>query len=190
MTRCQHLAPAGLLCNDPDRTDAPTTTWCEDRTDCRRERTPLVLRRLELRHDKTHPPRPKIGPWINDQEQGATTMADEQKNAPTAANLAESLRAMRRSAGRHIATRGGMQWSVVLDDIRIGDLTDAAGQIEALEMALNAEHAQRITLQHHAADLAQRVDDLERALEGIARALDLDRGAGPEQIMNVLSWVA
>lgn len=117
-------------------------------------------------------------------------MADEQKNAPTAANLAESLRAMRRSAGRHMATRGGMQWSVVLDDIRIGDLSDAADLIEVLEMALNAERAQRITLQHHAADMAQRVDDLERALDGIAGVLDLDPGAGPEQIMGVLSGVA
>ena len=101
-------------------------------------------------------------------------------------HLAESLRSMRRSAGRHMATRGGMQWSVVLDDIRIGDLTDAADRIEELEMALNTERAQRITLQHHAADLAQRVNDLERAIDGIAGVLDLDRGAGPEQIMGVL----
>lgn len=46
MTRCQ-FAPAGLLCTDPDRPDAPTATWCEDRADCLRERTPLVLRRIE-----------------------------------------------------------------------------------------------------------------------------------------------
>ena len=88
-----------------------------------------------------------------------------------------------------MATRGGMMWSVVLDDIRIGDLTDAAGQIEALEIALNSERAQRITLQHHAADLAQRVCDMERAIDGIAGVLDLDRGAGPEQIMGVLRGV-
>ena len=112
------------------------------------------------------------------------------ESVQSAASLAESLRDMRRSAGRHMATRGGMMWSVVLDDIRIGDLTDAAGQIEALEMALNAERAQRITLQNHAADLAQRVGDLERALDGIAAVLDLDRGAGPDQIIGVLRGVA
>ena len=114
------------------------------------------------------------------------TVDKQGKTAPTAASLAESLRSMRRSAGRHMATRGGMQWSVVLDDIRIGDLTDAAGLIEELEMALNAERAQRITLQHHAADLARRVDELERSLDGIAAVLDLDSGAGPEQIIAVL----
>ena len=76
-----------------------------------------------------------------------------------------------------------------MDDIRIGDLTDAADKLNELEMALNSERAQRITLQHHAADMAPRVDDLERALDGIAGVLDLDPGAGPEQIMSVLSGV-
>ena len=97
---------------------------------------------------------------------------------------------MRRNAGRHMSTRGGMQLSVVLDDIRIGDLSDAADLIDALEMALNAERAQRITLQHHAADLAQRIRDLERAIDGIAGVLDLDPGAGPEQIIGVLRGVS
>lgn len=81
-------------------------------------------------------------------------------------------------------------WSVVLDDIRVGDLTDAADLIEALEMALESERHQRLTLQHHAADQVHLISSLERSLDGIAGVLDLDHGAGPDQIMAVLRGVA
>lgn len=38
---------------------------------------------------------------------------------------------MRRNAGRHMPTRDGLlRWSIVLDDVMIGRLTDAAALIE------------------------------------------------------------
>lgn len=39
-----------------------------------------------------------------------------------------------------------------------------------LQAALDAEHAQRIALQHHAADQAQRIADLEAEIERITEA--------------------
>lgn len=48
--------------------------------------------------------------------------------------LADALRSMRRSAGRHMPTRDGlMRWSIVLDDVMIGHLTDAADLIDRLD---------------------------------------------------------
>ncbi len=43
----------------------------------------------------------------------------------------------------------------------------AAGELQRLQ----AEHAQRVTLQHHAADLAQRVADLEAERDALAAKL-------------------
>ncbi len=99
-------------------------------------------------------------------------------------NLPESLRAMRKAAVPHWSTDGKPLHAIVMDSERLSDLYDAAVHIEVLEMELAAERAQSITLQHHAADMAQRVSDLEMALDGIAAVLDLDRGAGHEQIIG------
>lgn len=45
-----------------------------------------------------------------------------------------------------------------------------------LRAALDAEHAQRIALQHHAADQAQRVADLEALVAELLACLRLSRG--------------
>ena len=44
------------------------------------------------------------------------------------------------------------------------DDEEIAGEYICAIDAIRAEHAKRLTLQHHAADLAQRVADLEAAL--------------------------
>lgn len=52
---------------------------------------------------------------------------------PTPHALAEALRAMRRNAGRHMPTGDGrMRWSIILDDVMIGHLTDAADVIDQI----------------------------------------------------------
>ena len=56
-------------------------------------------------------------------------------------------------------------------------LTQAADSLEQCAAALDAEHAQRITLQHHAADLAQRVADLEAEIERLRGLLSREQQA-------------
>ncbi len=68
-------------------------------------------------------------------------------------SLAEELRAMRRSAGRHIPTRDGLiRWSIVLDDVMIGYLSDAADVIDRIDS---------VTAERDA--LAARLAEIERA---------------------------
>ena len=59
--------------------------------------------------------------------------------APTAANLAASLRAMRRAAQPHYSATGQQLHAVVMNSVRIGDLTDAADLIERLIAAQQAQ---------------------------------------------------
>lgn len=57
--RCEHLTQGGLICADPERPGAPTISWCEDRTECRRDRTPLVRARMLERDRRLAATEPK-----------------------------------------------------------------------------------------------------------------------------------
>ena len=65
-----------------------------------------------------------------------TTTPDQRTRA---LDLASSLRAMRRAALPHYSATGKPLHAVVMDSIRIGDLTDAADLIERL---IAAQHTQ------------------------------------------------
>ncbi len=56
-------------------------------------------------------------------------------------------------------------------------LAQAADSLEQGLAALDAEHAQRIALQHHAADQAQRVADLEAEIERLRGLLSREQKA-------------
>ena len=65
-------------------------------------------------------------------------------------------------AARECGTPEGRR--ALAEAARYGALADRLAELQA---ALDAEHAQRIALQHHAADQAQRVADLEAEIDRI-----------------------
>lgn len=68
-------------------------------------------------------------------------------------------------AARECGTPEGRR--ALAEATRYGALADRLADLQA---ALDAEHAQRLSLQHHAADQAQRVADLEAEIERITEA--------------------
>ena len=62
------------------------------------------------------------------------TSAERDSSATrVAAELAESLRAMRRNArNAYVSARPGAHHSITMDSMRLGDLTDAADMLEQL----------------------------------------------------------
>ena len=60
-----------------------------------------------------------------------------------AAELAESLRAMRRNAQHHWTLQRVMAYSITMDSARLGDLSDAADLLEELAQSLDF-HRRRV----------------------------------------------
>lgn len=95
----------------------------------RRERDELAARLEEIEQPETAEPAEQIDAGDPD-DRIATT--DQRTRA---LDLAASLRAMRRAALPHYSATGQQRHAVVMDSIRIGDLTDAADLIEQMVAA-------------------------------------------------------
>lgn len=93
------------------------------------ERNALAARLAEIERAETAEPAEQIDAGDPD-DRIATT--DQRTRA---LDLAASLRAMRRAALPHYSATGQQRHAVVMDSIRIGDLTDAADLIEQMVAA-------------------------------------------------------